>query len=363
MTNENMTARQIISVIILFVFGSSLIMGITTKTGQDSWIVTLIAIIMAVPLLLIYARIIKLYPGKGFYDIIEIILGKTMGKIMIVLVTIHGVHLGALVLRNFSEYISVSTLIKTPQIMVMIMIMLVAGYIGKSRIEVLGKWAILVLPSVLLVIIITIIFSLKDVDFTNLFPIMEHNPKELFMSSLEVLAFPFGEIVLLLPLAGYFNKKDNASKIYMTGLFIGGGFLFLTVMRNLLILGPGMMSASYFPAYTAVRIIEFGEFLTRTEGLITINFLLGGITKITVCIIAASKGVAKIIDIKEHRSFITPIILLMIMISIIIYSNMMEMFIFMEVWFIYSFPIQLIIPLIVWIIAEIKVKKMNMVEK
>ena len=125
---------------LLFEFGSSVILGVNTQTGQDSWITLIVGALIACPFMLIYARILKLYPGKSFFEIMDLVLGKVAGKILCALMTWYAIHLCALVIRDFSEFMEISTLQETPQLPIMILLMLVVVYLAKSGNRTLGKW-------------------------------------------------------------------------------------------------------------------------------------------------------------------------------------------------------------------------------
>lgn len=361
MRKESMTSRQAISVIVLFIFGSTIILGLNTEPKQDSWISLIIGIILSLPLVLMYARIIKLFPGESLYNITEKLLGKVGGTIINIMITWYAIHLGSLVLRNFSEYAEISILLHTPQIIVMISIIFIAVYTAKMNIEILGKWGIFVLPIILIMVIITLILSIGDYNINNLFPIMEHSFKKVFDGGFKILAFPLAETVLILPLADFFKKTDSSYKIYISSLIIAGFTLLIIIFRNLLILGTPLMTLSYFPTFTAARIIELGEFLSRIEGVITINFVLAEITKVTICLIVGAKGMAKLFNIKNYKNLALPVGLLIITLSLTQFSNVFQMFDFIKIYHIYAFPFQIIIPMIIWVVGEIKTKNNKVV--
>jgi nanoRNase/pAp phosphatase (c-di-AMP/oligoRNAs hydrolase) len=81
MVNESITSRQAIMLIVLFIFGSSVVVNASTIAKQDSWIALIIATVASIPFILMYARIIKFYPGEGFYDIIYKLYGKVIDKL------------------------------------------------------------------------------------------------------------------------------------------------------------------------------------------------------------------------------------------------------------------------------------------
>jgi spore germination protein KB len=117
------------------------------------------------------------------------------------------------------------------------------------------------------------------------------------------------------------------------------------------------MKIEYCPSDIAARIINIGDFLTRIEGSISMNFIMAGITKITVCLLVAAKGMAHLFGISNYRKILIPVALLALALSAILYETAMEMFAFLEAYQYYALLFQIIIPVIVWMFAEIKVRR------
>ena len=357
MNKETISFRQAIYSIILFIFGSSVVLGVNETAGQDAWISLLLATAGAFPLYMMYARIIRLYPETDFYDIILTVFGKIIGKVLIGLFTWYAIHLAAIVIRNFSEFLQIVSMPETPELPLMAALALVTAYLAKSSTSVLGKWSVIMLPIVSIVVLLTLILSVKDMDLTNLLPILENGWKPVAEGAYQIITFPFAEVVVFLCLAGSIKKQDNPYKIYGYSLLAGSVFLLLVILRNFVILGPMMVNISYFSSYTTARILRLGDFLSRIEGTITINFLLSGILKITVCLIAGAKGIAKLFNITVYKNMLMPASMLALALCAIIYKSAMEMFGFIQYYQFYAIPFQIVIPLAVWIAAEVTVRK------
>lgn len=357
MQNDTISAKKMLCIILLFIFGSSVVMGVCGKAEQDAWISVLIALVIAIPVVLVYARIMKLYPEKDLYDIFEELFGKIAGKIFILLITWYAMHLGSMVLRNFSEFIQVVSMPQTPQLVLMIVMLSAAMYLAKSGVRVMGKWAIIIITIVGLVVIFTVLLSLNTFDYTNLLPVMSHDSRTIVCCSFNVFAFPLAEIVLFLTLGRSIKKEDSPYKLFLYAVLFGALILITIVLRNILALGPATMANEYFPSYTAARILKIADFLQRIEGLISVNFIFAGLTKIAVCLLAASKGIAKVFNIQNHKAVMVPVTLLLLALSTIVFENTMDMFNFTDIYTIYAIPFEVIIPLLVWVTAEIKTRK------
>jgi spore germination protein KB len=355
--------KQAVSTVILFLFGSSLVVGINTSTKQDSWISFLISMVMIMPVIFVYGRIAKLYPDKDIFEISIDLFGKAFGKLIIILISVYALHHGALVTRNFSEFFQAVTLRDTPQLMIIIIFCFVAVYLVRSGTGALGRWSVIILPLVFIMIAFTIIFALPVMNFDYVKPVGGQGIKKIFYGSTRSFSFPLGETVLFLAIINSRREKDSPYKLFYYGIIIGGLVLTLAILRNLTILGCDNVSDSYYPSYLAARIINIGNFFTRIEGTISANFILAGLTKVAVSLFAATKGAARIFNMNDYKKLVIPMGLLMIALCDILYKSAIEMFLFIEVYFFYAIPFQIIIPVIIWIAAEIKMHREKVPEE
>ncbi len=357
MKHEKMTFCQALFTIVLFNFGSSVVIGISTGLGQDAWFATITGALTALPILCVYARILRLFPEQSLFEIIETLFGKFISKVFIALFVWYALHLCALVLRNFSEFTQVSSMLNTPQFPIMVLMVLTAVYLARSGARSIGKWSVVMILFVCFVVLLTFIASLSHLHLDDLMPFLEHSPKQLASYTFQIFSFPYAENVVFLCMANSFRKTDNPYKLFLYALCIILTIFLLVFVRNLMLLGKSMMGISYFSSYTAVRLIEAGEFFAKIEGSISTNFFFAGIVKITVCLLAASKGAAHLFNIPDQRSLLLPVSMLVVALCAIVYTNIMEMFSFLAYYPFYAFPFQVVLPFIIWIAGERYAKK------
>ena len=98
-------------------------------------------------------------------------------------------------------------------------------------------------------------------------------------------------------------------------------------------------------------------YLERIEVLVAINLVLCGTVKISVCLLAGSRGIAKVFSLDDYRLIVMPLMLVMILFSAVVYQNSAQMADFVRVYKYFAFPFQVALPVIVWIIAEIQKKR------
>ncbi len=357
MANETITKVQGVCIITVFIMGVFVVTNISSEAEQDTWVSLLLAAACFIPLLLVYARITKLYPEKDIFQIIGTLFGKVTAKALTALLFWYCAHLFALVVRNLSDFINVISLPKTPFLPIMIIMVLVAAYIAKCGVECLGKWCVAALGILALFVLVTVLLSLNKIDLTNIQPVLSHDAGAIATTAFEQLTFPLAETVLFLGVANAIKKTDNARSMYMLGTAFGTLMLLTVIIRNITLLGVPMSKAEYFSSYIAIRVISLGDVLTRMEGLISANFILSAFTKSALCLLVAAKAASALFSVRDYRKLVMPVGLFSLALSAILYKNVMEMFAFFKTYSYYALPFQVGIPLIIWIKAEVRSRK------
>lgn len=358
MPNDKLSSKQLISMMIIFIIGSSSIMGINTDLKQDGWIGLLFACAASIPVVLIYSRILHLFPEKDIFDITEILVGKIGSKVFILIITWYSIQLGAVVLCSFQQFINLVDLPSTPDFVVVLPIILLVLYLAKSSMSTFGNWSLIALALVSTAILITIIFSLKDANFDYLLPVFNHSISEITMSSYKTISLPLTESVFFMAMFGCAKSNVSPYKVYIISILISTLALLSVLLRNTVLIGSPMLSISYYPSYLASRIISIGNFITRIEGTISLNFVFVGITKFAILIYITSIGLSKLFGIKNPKQLIVPSCLLTVALSLTSFKSIMENFNNAKnVFHIYFIPIEFIIPLVIWIIAEVRTNR------
>jgi len=353
MPKEMISARQAFCIIAIFIWGSSVVIGGNSEAGHDAWITLVFGFALAIPMLLVYARIMRLYPEKNLFDVLEAILGKAGAKILIAFVSFYALHLCAIVLCNFSEFIEVVAMPETPQLPLMIIMMAVTSYLAISGVETLGRWAVVTMPVIIFVVLFTVIAALNYMDFTNILPLMDHDLPVIAGGSFKLFSFPFAELVLFLGVADAVKKQTSPYKLLLGAGAFGALVLLIVMLRNVELLGS-MIFVEYFSSYIAARIISVGDFFARIEGSISMNFVISGITKITLCLFVAARGISYLFGFSGGRRITVAVAALTLALAVTLYGSVGEMFSFINVYPYYAMPFEVFIPAVIWLLAEIK---------
>ncbi len=356
---EGLCARHTMVLITLFLFGSSIVIGININATveQDSWICLILSFLFIIPQVLILARLIKIFPGKNIYEIFDILFGKIVGKLFSFIFVLHVLYFGTVILRNFTEFVEITTLSETPMIPIMIPLIITTIYLAKSGMNTLGRWGNVILLVLSITVSATVFLGIPAFNVQNLQPVWGHPSKSIFISAFGIFMIPFAELIVIMGMADELKIKNKEKSVFLLGTTIAGIILLTLIVRNIMVLGVPMLKNSFFASYQTARILQLGDFLTRIEGVITINLILGGMTKGTVFLISISKGVAHLTGNKNYKSLIVPLAIVALGICPFLFEDVVDMFKFPSLFEVYTIPVQVILPIVLWILAEVHIRR------
>ena len=352
-TKTSASARNIGCMITMMTLCSLLITGFG-NIKQDMWISAIIAAMIALPLYLVYSRIASINPGLGLFEIAYRHFGKIGGGILTCLLSLYALHVTTLVTHNFTDFVSVISLENTPKPIVIIGMIVVSGLLASKTLKVIGQWSMIILIAIAINFVVTFLWALPEMHFTYLLPVMEHSFSEILLAALSIGAIAFGETALALTAFGSLEPGEKPYKAYLIGIGCGIVLLLIAIMRNTLVLGGDMAATSIFPSYVTARIIHTGNYIEHIESVVSFNMILLGVTKISICIRAASTGVARLLGHEEKmKRYIVLICLVSYIVCIATSSNIMVLIEFVKPYRYYALFFTVLIPIIIWIKSEL----------
>ncbi|MCT4605158.1 MAG: endospore germination permease [Marinisporobacter sp.] len=354
MNKEVISDKQGICLVILFIAGSALAMPTAAEAGSDLWLSIIAAILIAIPIVWIYAKILSFFPEKDLFYVLEYAFGKIIGKMIGFFYIWFAFHLGVLVMRDFGEFPVIVALPETPMIAFSILMVILSIWIVREGIEVLGRWANLFvlinapIPSILILLLIPVM------DFNNIQPILYNGIKPFLEGTLSALSFPCTETVVFMMVFSALQSKKSSYIIYTKGLLWGGLLIAGVSLAEILVIGPDLYGATFFPNHAVASKVDIGETFQRMEIIAIIASITATFLKISVCLFAVCNGVARIFQLKDYRALVVPIGLIMFNCSLFIYENIFEMFEWLTIWKYYAFPFQVILPTMILVVTHIK---------
>lgn len=357
--NESVPERQGVALILLFMIGNSFVFGMARWAGRDLWLSFLLAIILAAPLILIYARLSSLMGGLSFSDGLHRLYGKWPSRFVALVYTLYAWRLGCVVTGDITHFIQSVSLVDTPQVVTASGYAILALWAIKEGIEVLARFSSVMVIVVVLALLATLGLAMTQVNLQEFLPVMYDGFGPVLEGSLQILEFPLLETILFVGLASAMTtKRNSAYKVLIPGFLLGAFFLMLVAAANMAVIGEESYMASYFPVYVATARIDIALFLTRLEAAVAVTFAIGAFLKIAVCLLVASKSLAHLLGFADYRFLVTPLALSTIPGSQWLVQSVMIMDqAATKVFNPFSFLIQVILPIVAWIAVEIKMSK------
>ena len=135
-----------------------------------------------------------------------------------------------------------------------------------------------------------------------------------------MLSFPFGELVVFTVILASVNKLGKGKKVSLIAVLTTGIILSISTLLVIITVGVDAFRYSNFPMLSAARLVSIGHFIERIDVIVVFIMTLGVITKVSVYLYCALKGLEYIFRL-PYRYFTVPISMLVSFFSILVTAN------------------------------------------
>lgn len=140
------------------------------EAGHNGWISGIILLIVFQLLALIIIALHRNFPDKNLYQIAEIVLGKPVGKILSILLSIYSLISAGYICVYFGYLSKEWTLAITPFPVTYLLLVLPAYYIAAGKLVAFARFCCIAFL-LIFALVFTICFGIENMDFSNLLPI------------------------------------------------------------------------------------------------------------------------------------------------------------------------------------------------
>ena len=172
----------------------------------------------------------KTYPGLNLTDK-EAVFGKVFGKIISLFYVWFFFTLVSLNMRDLGNFVSKTTMIKTPMPIIIILFILLCVWSAYYGLEVVTRYStvFLIISAVILLISIIAITSLINPE--NFLPVFDLPINYIQVTHISS-TIPFGETDFLMITPMWTNRK-KLLRYFVGGLLIGGNLILLVMLRDI----------------------------------------------------------------------------------------------------------------------------------
>lgn len=321
--DEKVSKKQLNAMILLFIIGISLLFGGGSAAKEDSWVSVLLGVFFIVPICRMYCRILKEYPECDFYQIIEKMFGRVLGKLIVIIYVWFMIHSATLTYLNIVDFINFVGLPNTPILVILIVLALLSIFIVKKGINILGGWSIFFLWIVLSLGLGTTIFLVPLYNFQNISPVLSQGFEGVFSGFVSVVGISFSGLIAFAFLRENYSSLEDFLKVFEKSVFMAGMLIFLLSIQNVLVLGVNNNMRAYFPGYECYRRIEIGHSFQRLDSIISVIFVISEFVRANIFIMAAITGIKRLIGAERGYFLVTPVVMACVNLYLIEYQSIM----------------------------------------
>ena len=257
--------RQATCLLLVILSGWALTM--TAENGRDGWIILLLAALFSLPVAALCCLPAEQFPAMRWYDLPAALFGKGFGAVY--LCALAALAFWSLCMTVLSGVIFLRTVSggQWQAWLLTAAILLCAAAAAQRGIARLVLWIEPVVWLVLAALLVSLLLSLRQMDWHALFPVLETGVRGMPMRVYLLLSMPFGEVFFAAAALGGTGTQTRTG--LLRACVLAGILLCLLYIRNICLLGQSGANAVLYPSYTAASVLEFGESFQRGEALIS----------------------------------------------------------------------------------------------
>ncbi|AZV60437.1 GerAB/ArcD/ProY family transporter [Peribacillus frigoritolerans] len=270
---------------------------------NDGWISILIAGLIIQVIILVLWGLCRRFPSLTIYEIIPHILGKRLGNAVIFCYILYFVVTGSLVLSRFSQIIDIWILQRTPNWILILLMLGVCVYLVKDNLRSMARFYVLVTP-MLIILFGLITYSLKDANFLYLLPIGQSGISNMIKGSKEatfsMLGFEF--MLFLYP----YVKASETRKL----IAISSAHLFVTLFYTYLVFASLVFFETrqdlYLTPQPLLYMIKAYSFqiIERIDLFFLSIWIISVATSIATWLFLSSHGLKYLFERANHAAFL-----------------------------------------------------------
>jgi spore germination protein KB len=325
---------------------------------QDAWISIIIATLIALATTFVAVKLSLLYPEKTFIQSSQLILGKWLGKIILVPYFVMWISVTGVILREFADFVYITLFSSTP-LWSIILIMLIAVVYATSSggLKSIARSGEIIGPVTALGSILIFFFSVKDWDWLRLLPVYSNTGFVPILKGSFTPASFLAESFMVVMLVAFMKTPKRVMSSSLLGVAAASIAVLSMTLIVIMVFGPNLPAKFIYPLYSIVSYISVMEFIQNVDVLIVLLWIISIFIKLSLYMFITSYGTAQLFHIKKWKRTIWWIAPIIFILSLLPRNTLDTMDYAKSIWHDVIFPVNLVgIPLLLWIIGAIRKK-------
>lgn len=332
-------------------YGSTAIFNGALGAKRDAWIASILSWVIGIVLVTIILVISKLNNGKNLVEILDSCFGKILGKMIAFFYVLYFLYIASMNIRGFGEFMVTVSYDATPLVVLMAIEAIVVVYAARSGLATMGRTAELFVPFIPIPILI-MSYSIISIHDISVFKPILTQIKPVIMATSITTATIYGDFLPFLMILPYTNKEKGRFGAVYSALWVIGVLHLLIVVRESMLIGPGLFESIMFPIHVAAQMLK----VINMDPFIDINLLFGGSFKILTHLYAATKIVAELFGVEDEKPLVCAFAVFVFTMANWLFPNLVQMQKYLNsvANILPRVPFQIVFPIIILIISIVK---------
>jgi spore germination protein KB len=221
MEKENISLSQLLTLLINFLLGSAIVVGVGGTAKNDAWLALLLGGLIGMGIITVNHFFILRFPDKNLFQMYEYAIGRKISIFFTYMYIICFLYISCRVIRDFGELMATAILPNTPIEMMSLTFCLLMGYIMYLGIEVLARTSEVFTPYLFgfLLLLAIFLFASGSVELKNVQPILGEGIMPVIKTAFtELVFFPFGEMIAFGVIYASLTNKKYSLRVSLMGV-------------------------------------------------------------------------------------------------------------------------------------------------
>lgn len=295
--------------------GMTLLMTFTPTlqaAKQDAWVSILVAGCIALLIAVITTKLVLLHPEQTFIQFSQTIMGKWLGKIIIIIYLVQWYTIIPIVLRQFSDLLRVLLLNTTPGIFIILPMVLIVIYVTYSGgIDGIGRVSEVLGPLILLMVLVVLTTSVMNIEWKRLLPFYADSGMAAILKGSLPPASYLGHAVEFVMISPFLFTPRKGSSYTIWAVAVASFGVLLSVIMVILTVGVNLSSRMWYPFFEMTKKIAVFGFIENLDAIAVVIWIASVFIKLSIYMFVTSYGTAQFLQVKNWKNmiwFIAPVV-------------------------------------------------------
>ncbi len=312
---------------------------------QDMWLAPIWGSVAGFLTVFIAYRLNRVFPEQTIIQYSGKIIGRIPGKLIGLLFLVYYLHLNALSLRQYGDFVVGNFLQQTPIFIVLATMVFVCAAAVRGGIEVMARSATIFIPLIFVLFLFIVIMLIPDLEPQHMLPVMENGIGPSLTGGFLASSW-FMQFFLLSFFLPSLGKQQKGLKWGIFSVIATMLTFFLTNLFSLFIFGD-VTSTFNYPVMSAVRYISMADFLQHMEAVVMAIWVTGTFVKIAVFHYVLVIGTAQWLNLSDYKQLVFPLGFLLVIVALWSAPNLQKVaHVLGTTWPFYDILVHVLIPIL-----------------